>query len=179
MTSNLFSYVVDIRSLATLAQPIVLEATVDQRAELATRFGLGSIEKLTATLAVTPDPRGVRVQGDVVSDLHYLCRVSREPFAAHVAEPVNILLLEGVTEEDLPSPEAAALAADPVELLPLEGADIDIAKLAAETMALALDPFPRGAEADLALKRLGIQTEEEAQMASSPFAALAKSFPKQ
>jgi uncharacterized metal-binding protein YceD (DUF177 family) len=179
MTSDMFSYLVDVRGIAALHQPIVLEATATQRAALATRFGLGSIETLTATLTVTADPRGIRVQGQVKSDLHYLCRVSREPFAGHVSEPLDVLFLQGVTEEELPSPEEAALAADPVELLPLEGSEIDIARLAAETLALALDPFPRGPEADSALKQLGIQTEEEAQMASSPFAVLAKSFQKE
>jgi uncharacterized metal-binding protein YceD (DUF177 family) len=178
MTSDIFSYLVDIRSLAALAQPILLEATPGQCADLAARFGLGSIEALSATVTVTSDARGVRVRGQVQSDLHYLCRVSREPFASHVTEPMDILLVQGVTEDELPSPEESAVADDPVELLPLEGSEFDIAMLAAETLALALDPFPRGPEADKALKQLGIQTEEEAQMSSSPFAVLAKSFPR-
>jgi uncharacterized metal-binding protein YceD (DUF177 family) len=178
MTLDIFSYLIDIRSLATLAQPILLEATASQCAHLAARFGLGSIEALSATVMVTPNARGVRVQGQVQSDLHYLCRVSREPFAGHVTEPIDILLVQGVTADELPLPEEAALSVDPVEVLPLEGSEIDIAMLAAETLALALDPFPRGPEADTALKQLGILTEEEAQMSSSPFAILAKSFPR-
>jgi len=39
----------------------------------------------------------------------------------------------------------------------------------ADTLALALDPFPRGPNADVALKAAGVLSEEQA----GPFAALA------
>jgi uncharacterized protein YutE (UPF0331/DUF86 family) len=49
------------------------------------------------------------------------------------------------------------------------GAMIDLGEVAAETMALALDPFPRGPDAESALKAAGVISEEEAK----PLGALA------
>jgi uncharacterized metal-binding protein YceD (DUF177 family) len=173
MSGDEFSYLVQTNAISGLPAQLLLEPTPAQAAHLATRFGLGSLEHLRATVAVLHDPRGVRVTGQVEAAFHYLCRVSAEPFPAKLVEPFDVLFLEGVTEAELPSPEDAALAADPLELLPLEGHEIDIAQLAADTLALALDPFPRGPVADTAMKQLGILTEEEARRASSPFAILA------
>jgi uncharacterized metal-binding protein YceD (DUF177 family) len=51
-----------------------------------------------------------------------------------------------------------------------DGAAIDLGSALADTLALSLDPYPRSAGADAALKEAGVLTEEQA----SPFAALAK-----
>ena len=51
-----------------------------------------------------------------------------------------------------------------------DGAAIDLGGAIADTLALCLDPYPRSAAADAALKEAGIMTEEQA----SPFAVLAK-----
>jgi uncharacterized metal-binding protein YceD (DUF177 family) len=50
-----------------------------------------------------------------------------------------------------------------------DGASIDLGSAIADTLALSLDPYPRCAEADAALKEAGVTSEEQA----SPFAALA------
>ena len=47
---------------------------------------------------------------------------------------------------------------------------IDLGSAIADTLALSLDPYPRSAGADAALKEAGVLTQEQA----SPFAALAK-----
>jgi uncharacterized protein YutE (UPF0331/DUF86 family) len=49
------------------------------------------------------------------------------------------------------------------------GGAIDLGEAAAETLALALDPFPRSPAAAAALKEAGVLSEEEA----GPFGALA------
>ena len=54
-------------------------------------------------------------------------------------------------------------------MVPYDGGAIDLGETAAETMALALDPFPRGPGAEAALKAAGVISEEEA----GPFGALA------
>ena len=50
-----------------------------------------------------------------------------------------------------------------------DGSAVDLGGAVIDTLALALDPYPRSAGADAALKEAGVMTEEEA----SPFAALA------
>ena len=49
-----------------------------------------------------------------------------------------------------------------------DGAAIDLGGAIADTLALSLDPYPRSAGAEAALKEAGVMSEEEA----SPFAVL-------
>ena len=56
-----------------------------------------------------------------------------------------------------------------IDTIEIEGGAIDLGEAAAETMALALDPFPRSPNAAAALKKAGVISEEEA----GPFGALA------
>jgi uncharacterized metal-binding protein YceD (DUF177 family) len=51
-----------------------------------------------------------------------------------------------------------------------DGATIDLGGAIADTLALALDPYPRSAGADEALREAGVISEAEA----SPFAVLAR-----
>jgi uncharacterized metal-binding protein YceD (DUF177 family) len=51
-----------------------------------------------------------------------------------------------------------------------DGATIDLGSAIADSLALGLNPYPRSAGADAALKEAGVLSEEQA----SPFAALAK-----
>jgi len=51
-----------------------------------------------------------------------------------------------------------------------DGAVIDLGTAIADTLALGLDPYPRSAGADAALKEAGVMSEEQA----SPFAVLAQ-----
>ena len=51
-----------------------------------------------------------------------------------------------------------------------DGAMIDLGGAIADTLALSLDPYPRSAGAEAALKEAGVLSEEQA----SPFAVLAK-----
>jgi hypothetical protein len=61
------------------------------------------------------------------------------------------------------------LDADSLDTIPYEGGAIDLGEAAAETMALALDPFPRGPNAAAVLREAGVISEEEAK----PLGALA------
>ena len=67
------------------------------------------------------------------------------------------------------APEEVELTADDLDLMPVDGGAIDLGEAVAETMALALDPFPRGPGAAAALKAAGVISEEEAK----PLGALA------
>jgi hypothetical protein len=49
--------------------------------------------------------------------------------------------------------------------VPIEGGSIDLGEAVAETMALALDPYPRAPGAEAALRAAGVLTEDEARPA--------------
>ena len=53
------------------------------------------------------------------------------------------------------------------------GGSVDLGEAVAETLSLALNPFPRAAEAETVLRQAGVKSEEGAKAESSPFAGLA------
>jgi len=73
----------------------------------------------------------------------------------------------------MPEPKAGdeevELAENELDTIFHDGAAIDLGGAVADSLALTLDPYPRSAGADAALKEAGVLTEEEA----GPFAALA------
>ena len=76
----------------------------------------------------------------------------------------------------LPVPSAAGpddeieLSESDCDVVFYDNAAIDLGTAIADSLALSLDPYPRSAGADAALKEAGVLTEEQA----SPFAVLAK-----
>jgi uncharacterized metal-binding protein YceD (DUF177 family) len=164
-----WSQKVPLERIGPVAQSMHMAAPEAARAGLAARFDLASIEALTAEVMLGAERQGVRLTGRLTAALHYFCRVSREAFPATLTLPVDVLFLP---EDQLPDPDDVTENPDPWDLDELDPAGVDVAEAVAVTLALALDPFPRGPSADEALVKLGIKTEEEARRASSPFAVL-------
>jgi uncharacterized metal-binding protein YceD (DUF177 family) len=139
-----------------------------ERRAIAKRFDLLSIGRLEAHVALSRTGDVVRAEGRLAASLEQSCVVSRDPVAAHVDEPFEIVFM----------PEPPALKPDEeVELGPAdcdvvfyEGGLIDLGSAIADTLGLALDPYPRSASADSALKEAGVMNQAEA----GPFAVLAR-----
>jgi uncharacterized metal-binding protein YceD (DUF177 family) len=167
MTS--WSQCVPLERISPVAQPLRLAAPEAALAALAARFDLASIESLTAELELGQERQGVRLKGKLAASFHYACRVSRDPFPAQLTLPVDVLFLP---PDQLPDPDDVTENPDPWDVDELDPAGVDVAEAVAVTLALSLDPFPRGPGADEALERLGIQTEAQARAARSPFAIL-------
>jgi uncharacterized metal-binding protein YceD (DUF177 family) len=156
-----------------VTQTIVADA--DERAALAALNHLPAIAKLTASFTLRRNGRdGARATGAVRADVTQVCVVTLEPFAAHIDEPLDVVFAppaketparRGVQEEvnlDL-------AAEDPPDTM-VDGV-IDLGALAAEYLALGLDPYPRKPGVEFAASAL-------ASEASSPFAALAELKPE-
>lgn len=144
---------------------VTVNAEPDERAALARRFGLVEVGTLEANYALRRNAIGVRATGHLTADVVQSCVVTAEPLPAHVEEDFDIRFV----------PEGSE-AGDEVELSEAEcdtvfftGGTIDLGEAAAETLALALDPFPRSPAAAEALKEAGVLIEEQA----GPFGALA------
>ncbi|RHW17741.1 DUF177 domain-containing protein [Sphingomonas gilva] len=161
------------RRLDTLGgQPVALaiEADEAERAALAERFGLLSVEALSADLTLVRDGEIVTVTGRVAARVDQACIATGDPVPASINEPLlirflpdSLLAASGVEEIELAAPDC--------EVIGYAGGAIDLGEAVAETMALALDPFPRSADAERTLKDAGVLSEDEARPAS-PFAAL-------
>lgn len=145
-----------------------LVADDSERSAIAKRLGLSSLERLEAHVCVARTAEIVRAEGRLVAALDQSCVVTGNPIAAHVDEPFAILFVPepppGKAEEEIELGEADC------DTVFYDGAVIDLGSAIADTLALSLDPYPRSASADAALKEAGVLTEEQA----SPFAILAK-----
>jgi uncharacterized metal-binding protein YceD (DUF177 family) len=94
--------------------------------------------------------------------------VTGDPVAAHIDEPFTLLFMP--EPESGGADEEIELGEEDCDTVFYEGAAIDLGSAIADTLALSIDPYPRSAGAEAALKEAGVLTEEQA----SPFAALAK-----
>lgn len=147
---------------------IDLSADDEERSAIARRLGLVSLERLQAHVSLDRDGRKVRATGRVRASLEQSCVATGEPVAALVDEPFEIAFLP---EPDAQSPDdEVELSEGECDTVFYDGAAIDLGAAIADTLALSLDPYPRCAEADAALKEAGVLDESEA----GPFAALAK-----
>lgn len=135
---------------------------------IARRLALSSLHRLEAHVTLSKAGDVVRVSGRLAAALDQCCVVTGEPVAAHVDEPFAILF---VPEPPLARPDdEVELGAADLDVVFHDGAAIDLGGAIADTLALSLDPYPRSAAAEAALKEAGVMTEEQA----SPFAVLAK-----
>ncbi len=144
---------------------IEVEANADERAALARRFELIGIDRLTGRFTIRRDAAGIVADGRVEATVTQACTITGDPLPATIDEPVS---LRFVPELEAGQDEVE-LADSDIDVIPYEGDAIDLGEVAAETMALALDPFPRGPNAEAVLSEAGVLNEEQA----GPFGALA------
>ena len=161
-----------------------LEIVADgaERAALARRFGLDSLDALTASVTLTKfgDRRRVRLSANFSADVLQSCVVTLEPAPSRIEDSFVL-----VYDED----EGGPAEAETVVLLkgqnspePWSGNVIDVGKAIAEHLALALDPYPRAPGAELSALGLapgGASAGKEGddtdgEFSESPFKELAK-----
>lgn len=150
---------VSVSHLPPEGSDVVVEATPEERAGLAEEFGLVAIDSLVGRFRLTGSPRRVEVHGQVTAQITQTCVVTLEPFEASVDEDVDVDF-EARDDRRRPDEPEDQDAADEI----VDGR-IDVGALAAEFLALGLDPYPR---------KPGVSFEPEGGEAGSgsPFAAL-------
>jgi uncharacterized metal-binding protein YceD (DUF177 family) len=145
-----------------------LVADEAERSAIAGRLGLPELDRLEAHVSLSKTSDVVRAKGRIGASLAQSCVVTSEPVPEHVDEPFQILFTP--EPETAHADEEIELGEADCDVVFHDGAAIDLGTAIADTLALSLDPYPRSAGADAALKEAGVLTEEQA----SPFAALAK-----
>ena len=146
---------------------IDLIADEPERRAIAERLRLSALDRLDAHVTLTPTGAVVRAEGRIAATLEQSCVVTNDPVTTHVDEPFAILFMP--EPQGGPADDEIELAEQDCDVVFYDGASIDLGTAIADTLALSLDPYPRSASADAALKEAGVLTEEQA----SPFAALA------
>jgi uncharacterized metal-binding protein YceD (DUF177 family) len=143
-----------------------IEANEAECLALARRFGLSSLDRLSADYSLIEENGAVMARGRMSAALAQPCVATGVPVPETI--DTDFLLRFVVEGDDVPEGEELELDADDCDTIGYDGQLIDMGEAVAETMALALDPFPRSPDADATLKAAGVVDETEV----GPFAIL-------
>jgi uncharacterized metal-binding protein YceD (DUF177 family) len=133
---------------------IEVDVTADaaERAALARRFNLVEVRSLRGhgRLERGQDSMELILRGRLEADVVQACVVSLEPVPAKLRKPVErrYRAERAPTGQDRFQPIGALdLDDDEAEVEPVVGREIDLGEAFAEALGLALDPYPRAADA--------------------------------
>lgn len=157
--------------LSSEPRPVEIEARPAEREALARRFALESIGSLTAAGTLVRRGDAVEAAGTLRARVTQSCVATGEPVDSAIEEAFRVEF-RSLPDSGRPE-EEVELGENELDIVFYEGPEIDLGEAAAQTLLLALDPYPRSPAAQAALREAGVKSEEEARAESSPFAALA------
>ncbi|HEX8402390.1 MAG TPA: DUF177 domain-containing protein [Allosphingosinicella sp.] len=164
-----FSRPVQIDTLGPAPRDLSVEANEDERASIARRFGLQAVARLSADAALTRSGDTVRAKGKLAAAVTQSCVVTGAPVEAEVAETFHI--------EFRPQPEIGGseeeieLSENELDVVFYGSGAVDLGEAVAESLSLALDPYPRCPDADATLAQVGVHKEGE-EPRTGPLAGL-------
>ena len=161
MSAPEFSRPVDIRGIT--AQPVRIEADESERKALARRFEIVAIERLEAVVALEADGAEVDATGMLEADIVQCCAVSGDDLPITIREELTLRFVpeRDVTEEEI------ELEEEELDEIAYSGTTFDLGEAVAQSLALAIDPYAVGPEADRVRREKGLLD----QAASGPLAA--------
>jgi Large ribosomal RNA subunit accumulation protein YceD len=184
-----FSRALDVDEVPPEGLDLTISATEAERQALGAENGLEGLAKLEAQLQVTPlRAGGLAVSGEMRARVTQICVVTLEPFDSEVVEPIDVKFapappsaIAGLSGRQAKDPRrgrrSPGNSEPPPKVLETDGEDppdpiidgrIDLGALAAEFLALSLDPHPRKPGVEFEESRFS----EAAEAAESPFAKL-------
>ncbi len=161
-----FSRPVDLRGID--ARKRHLEADASERAALARRFGIRAIHRLEADIDLTKDGAAITATGRLSADIVQACAITDEDLPVTIAEELALRFIPETAVEASAEAELD-LTVDELDDIPFSGLVFDLGEAVAQSLALAIDPFAAGPNADALRKEKGLLDEQ----AAGPFAALA------
>ena len=166
-----FSSILNVETLGDVAKRIHLDAGDTERAALAKRFELVSVELLTGDLIAERIKGGdlIRVRGRMAAEITQSCVVTGASVAAVIEE--NIDERFGPPRETLDEVEVRLDEADPPE--PIAEGGIDLGEIISQCLGVAIDPYPRGPGAEIPQQ---YQSEEVkiSEIRRNPFGVLTR-----
>lgn len=148
---KIFSYPVHVAEVPQSGLDISIEADAATLRALAVSDGLPNIARLAADFHVVPKGNArFNVSGEVHARLTQICGVTLEPFETDVVEPIDVDFAPPAEAAQAAAAFAALIASDALDAVqdrdppdPIVDGKIDLGMLAAEFLALGLDPYPR------------------------------------
>jgi uncharacterized metal-binding protein YceD (DUF177 family) len=168
MTTPEFSRPLKLDSLGEAPRTITIEADETERAALARRFDLLTLDQLSAALSCRREGDAIAVEGRLHAHVVQRCVATDEPLSSDIDEPFRLRFVADHPELD----EEIELNEEDCDILPYRDGQVDLGEAVAETLVLSIDPFPRASQADEILRAAGVLSEEEAREEANPFAKL-------
>ena len=169
MTAGTLSYSIVVRDIPVAGRHYSIEADEQDRRSLADTLGIPQIKTLAAEVELRPvGAQAISVRGILTAEVVQIDVVTLDPITQQVRETIDVTLMPA---ENAPRSKAAELLVDVEEA---DGPDlyhngrIDLGVIAAEHLALGLDPYPRAPDT-----AFGGYVEDDPASTPSPFAALA------
>ena len=173
---RLMDATVRLDSMPPGGRDIAVTATNEDLAAIAVQIGVTSVDSLSARLHADKFRGGFRVTGAVQAQVTQPSVVSLEPVVQKIDEPVDRIFLPA-GEKPFAGPAGAEVFVDlEGDDLPdhFEGNEADLTDLVIETVALAVDLYPRRDG-----ESLGAVAGDPDDVDENPFAVLAALRPKQ
>jgi uncharacterized metal-binding protein YceD (DUF177 family) len=155
-----------VRHLPAGGADATIEASPEERTELAADLGLPEIRALSATYRVTGSPTHVWVKGRFHATLVQTCVVTLDEFTSTLDQEVAVEF-RTTPDVDIDETSGSEHEADLDAPDELEGDTVDLGAITAEFLALSLDPYPRKPDAEFTSEAGGDTGS------TSPFSALA------
>lgn len=178
--SNQFARPVVIEPWPEGGIAVELSADPAERRTLARRFDLLELGSLKAAGRLERRPPGGEIwfEGWLEAEVVQECVVSLEPVPATIRQPIERgwRRLKGPVEPGAADAGLDLGLVDEDDIEPLTGRTLDLGAAVAEELALALEPYPRAADAEaLVSERLGPNISfGAAEPPEAPLAALAQ-----
>jgi len=138
-----FSRPLAVERIGSTGTEMTIDADAEECQALARRFAIPAIHALSATFVATPWRRGgVVLRGEVSAEVEQLSVVSLEPVKSQIAESVVRYFQAAMAPGHNPA-VLGVEALEDEEPEVISGGAIDLGEIAAEELALALDPYPR------------------------------------
>ncbi|WP_284124434.1 YceD family protein [Parerythrobacter aestuarii] len=152
-----------IKLKAIKHDPVIVEADETERAALAKRFGISAIGSLRAEVSLDPDGERVSAGGTLTAEIVQACAISGEDFPVHVEEPLDIVFVPAEAAPVSDEEEEIEFELDDEELDEIEydGDSFDLGEAVAQTLALAIDPYAEGPNAEAARTKAGLSNDDE------------------
>jgi uncharacterized metal-binding protein YceD (DUF177 family) len=166
-TDTVFSHRLALKPGAEARPATTHAAEPAELAAVTAQLAIEGVETLALEARLETVDGVFRCRGELRARVVQACVVTGEPVSADVVAPFERYLVVGAAP-------AGAIDIDPDErdVDYLDEPVVDVGAIAVEELALALDPYPRAADADAALAASNEATD--ATEPRRPFAALAR-----
>lgn len=152
-----FSRPFDLRGIT--ARPVRLEANAAECEAIARRFGLVSVDRLEAELSLSAEGGAVSASGTMDAAIVQGCAVSGEDLPLTIHEDITLRLVPAATLEVSEPDTEVELDADELDEIGYHGTSFDLGEAVAQSLALAIDPYAEGPDADRIRREQGLMEE--------------------